>query len=117
MLFVLVFFFFFKQKTAYEMRISDWSSDVCSSDLAWLRPRTLASMRDAIARPAASSFALLMRLPLDRRSMACDCMRLATRELFWARSALTLVLMTVMIFLSGPMAIPVVWAQRASRLQ
>src|SRR3546814_1321651 len=28
-----VVFFFFKQKTAYEMRISDWSSDVCSSDL------------------------------------------------------------------------------------
>src|SRR3546814_5360420 len=28
------YFFFFKQKTAYEMRISDWSSDVCSSDLA-----------------------------------------------------------------------------------
>src|SRR3546814_10202650 len=27
-------FFFFQQKTAYEMRISDWSSDVCSSDLA-----------------------------------------------------------------------------------
>src|SRR3546814_2689785 len=32
-LFVCLFFFFFKQKTAYEMRISDWSSDVCSSDL------------------------------------------------------------------------------------
>src|SRR3546814_10694715 len=29
----LLFFFFFKQKTAYEMRMSDWSSDVCSSDL------------------------------------------------------------------------------------
>src|SRR3546814_19015723 len=29
-----VVFFFFKQKTAYEMRISDWSSDVCSSDLS-----------------------------------------------------------------------------------
>src|SRR3546814_1491796 len=29
-----VLFFFFKQKTAYEMRISDWSSDVCSSDLS-----------------------------------------------------------------------------------
>src|SRR3546814_3542835 len=29
------YFFFFKQKTAYEMRISDWSSDVCSSDLFW----------------------------------------------------------------------------------
>src|SRR3546814_10259976 len=33
MLFFLIFFFF-KQKTAYEMRISDWSSDVCSSDLS-----------------------------------------------------------------------------------
>src|SRR3546814_5717621 len=31
---MIVSFFFFKQKTAYEMRISDWSSDVCSSDLA-----------------------------------------------------------------------------------
>src|SRR3546814_15212010 len=30
---MLFWFFFFKQKTAYEMRISDWSSDVCSSDL------------------------------------------------------------------------------------
>src|SRR3546814_990216 len=29
----MLFYFFFKQKTAYEMRISDWSSDVCSSDL------------------------------------------------------------------------------------
>src|SRR3546814_3919543 len=32
LIYILVFFFF-KQKTAYEMRISDWSSDVCSSDL------------------------------------------------------------------------------------
>src|SRR3546814_9481387 len=31
-------FFFFKQKTAYEMRISDWSSDVCSSDLLRVKP-------------------------------------------------------------------------------
>src|SRR3546814_6091374 len=30
---IVYWFFFFKQKTAYEMRISDWSSDVCSSDL------------------------------------------------------------------------------------
>src|SRR3546814_6175714 len=35
---VLVFIFFFKQKTAYELRISDWSSDVCSSDLRRGRP-------------------------------------------------------------------------------
>src|SRR3546814_6350875 len=33
------FFFFFKQKTAYEMRISDWSSDVCSSDLSLMLTR------------------------------------------------------------------------------
>src|SRR3546814_10092683 len=33
----LLYFFFFKQKTAYEMRISDWSSDVCSSDLHLLQ--------------------------------------------------------------------------------
>src|SRR3546814_3955860 len=32
-IYVVVLFLFFKQKTAYEMRISDWSSDVCSSDL------------------------------------------------------------------------------------
>src|SRR3546814_3349531 len=31
---MVLFFFFFNQKTAYEMRISDWSSDVCSSDLS-----------------------------------------------------------------------------------
>src|SRR3546814_8649305 len=35
----MFFVFFFKQKTAYEMRISDWSSDVCSSDLAGARRR------------------------------------------------------------------------------
>src|SRR3546814_10464004 len=33
----IVFFVFFKQKTAYELRISDWSSDVCSSDLSRAR--------------------------------------------------------------------------------
>src|SRR3546814_9354039 len=36
---VLVYIFFFKQKTAYEMRISDWSSDVCSSDLLFVEHR------------------------------------------------------------------------------
>src|SRR3546814_10671853 len=33
----VVYFFVFKQKTAYELRISDWSSDVCSSDLSAMR--------------------------------------------------------------------------------
>src|SRR3546814_2316462 len=43
----IVFFFFFKQKTAYEMRISDWSSDVCSSDLRAGRPARWQSRIDA----------------------------------------------------------------------
>src|SRR3546814_1900623 len=38
---LMMYFFFFKQKTAYEMRISDWSSDVCSSDLAARQPEAL----------------------------------------------------------------------------
>src|SRR3546814_5244984 len=38
----LIYFFFFKQKTAYEMRISDWSSDVCSSDLEGSRAEDIA---------------------------------------------------------------------------
>src|SRR3546814_4693622 len=37
-------FFFFKQKTAYEMRISDWSSDVCSSDLIMEVERRIAAI-------------------------------------------------------------------------
>src|SRR3546814_17225717 len=45
---MFVYFFFFKQKTAYEMRISDWSSDVCSSDLADAHKPS----RTAAARPA-----------------------------------------------------------------
>src|SRR3546814_2301256 len=49
----VVFFFFFKQKTAYEMRISDWSSDVCSSDL-------LASVVGALG---------LLRLGLEDRAL------------------------------------------------
>src|SRR3546814_16954592 len=44
-------FFFFKQKTAYEMRISDWSSDVCSSDLLrGLRTRASRSWRPGPVR-------------------------------------------------------------------
>src|SRR3546814_5563471 len=50
-----MFFFFFKQKTAYEMRISDWSSDVCSSDLgmlAWLAALLLVAALPCAAQTA-----------------------------------------------------------------
>src|SRR3546814_4910403 len=42
-------FFFFKQKTAYEMRISDWSSDVCSSDLQLYAERDQEAQRRELA--------------------------------------------------------------------
>src|SRR3546814_1983301 len=60
---VVVLFFLFKQKTAYELRISDWSSDVCSSDLKrceraasrWVSPAAEASLaRGSSPRPAAT---------------------------------------------------------------
>src|SRR3546814_10369595 len=50
---VLSFFFFFKQKTAYDMRISDWSSDVCSSDLG--NPSTVVPGLMAIGEAACVS--------------------------------------------------------------
>src|SRR3546814_4499060 len=48
-------FFFFKQKTAYEMRISDWSSDVCSSDLAVGVITTLRLLTRIVASEPAST--------------------------------------------------------------
>src|SRR3546814_555413 len=58
-LYLFVVVFFFKQKTAYEMRISDWSSDVCSSDLQ----RQRAPRRPVLGRAAAHP----VRTPLPLR--------------------------------------------------
>src|SRR3546814_20307858 len=70
---VCVLFVFFKQKTAYEMRISDWSSDVCSSDLcgrgtpARVPPRCCGCWLRTSCRASFSPFSLdrsfLLRLP------------------------------------------------------
>src|SRR3546814_6133140 len=66
----LAFVFFFKQKTAYDMRISDWSSDVCSSDLAArLAGGGGADFRDLPApHAAAAQIAAVHRLPGGRVS-------------------------------------------------
>src|SRR3546814_2323954 len=54
-------FFFFKQKTAYEMRISDWSSDVCSSDLSSReRHKNIGNINRCLA--------MLYKFPLSVRS-------------------------------------------------
>src|SRR3546814_9734659 len=54
-----LFFFFFKQKTAYEMRISDWSSDVCSSDLIAVRRHHRAQRQAAFAQAGVQYAAVL----------------------------------------------------------
>src|SRR3546814_8764995 len=70
-------FFFFKQKTAYEMRISDWSSDVCSSDLLATRGRDrrdAGPARDAhaaVSRPIRGTGANRLTVALrDRQALA-----------------------------------------------
>src|SRR3546814_4945999 len=60
---IFVVFFFFKQKTAYEMRISDWSSDVCSSDLAGNTRRNRQS--------CAPSVRTRRKRPTSRTSTSC----------------------------------------------
>src|SRR5213596_3942651 len=63
---VMWFFFFFKQKTAYEIRPCDWSSDVCSSDLR--RTRDQRGHRDAsFDRPAERGSAAALRRSEERR--------------------------------------------------
>src|SRR3546814_7490310 len=58
----LVVFFLFKQKTAYEMRISDWSSDVCSSDL----PNLLLCRADRpIPDDERAKISMFSNVPLD----------------------------------------------------
>src|SRR3546814_13344162 len=66
-------FFFFKQKTAYEMRISDWSSDVCSSDLGNAR-----AQRDG--QPQADPLALGLQPRLDRLGGAFPSARRPSRN-------------------------------------
>src|SRR3546814_3977452 len=62
-----LFFFFFKQKTAYDMRISDWSSDVCSSDLSSSAPESRALLdrlrSEAIATCGSFTFEAEIRRP------------------------------------------------------
>src|SRR3546814_4284343 len=58
---------FFKQKTAYEMRISDWSSDVCSSDL---NPRHYSSSLTAVMVPPGTSADHFRKVTLEHFDMS-----------------------------------------------
>src|SRR3546814_9802185 len=88
-----VYFFIFKQKTAYELRSSDWSSDVCSSDLFFTSERWQAALRNsvivAVATTAlATALGTLAALGLSRPN-------------FPGRA-------TVMALLISPMVVPIV---------
>src|SRR3546814_1982478 len=73
------FIVFFKQKTAYEMRISDWSSDVCSSDLP--PPHPGPGSADEYAHRSCPAFRLhTPRRPLPRESAADQIGRASCRE-------------------------------------
>src|SRR3546814_2061134 len=66
------FFFFFKQKTAYEMRISDWSSDVCSSDLTrgrsgWVLRRIIRQAPTAMKASSVPALASSARSPIVKK--------------------------------------------------
>src|SRR3546814_7228733 len=69
--------FFFKQKTAYELRSSDWSSDVCSSDLAYLRYNVADPVRLELLRKRSL---LLDILPLAVAKGAVDVGGAAGRD-------------------------------------
>src|SRR3546814_9523363 len=70
-------FFFFKQKTAYDMRISDWSSDVCSSDLSELLVNKkgwyidLATPERVISAPTISGTAMLLSSVIPATGSDC----------------------------------------------
>src|SRR3546814_4483737 len=86
MYFCVCDFFFFKQKTAYEMRISDWSSDVCSSDLHALdrHAEDLARRHGVDVQARAERFAQRFHLG-DVREQAQLDLRVVRRQQHMAR--------------------------------
>src|SRR3546814_3875086 len=76
-----MWFFLFKQKTAYEMRMSDWSSDVCSSDLA-ARPGRIGVLALDLVEQCGGEAILLAVEPVLRRAVQrIDVARDVTRVL------------------------------------
>src|SRR3546814_1298113 len=77
-----VIVFFFKQKTAYEMRISDWSSDVCSSDLA-----EITRFYDVLLSRSEAILDHVETFPLD--AMPAPTLRLFRLQLALAHAAMS----------------------------
>src|SRR3546814_7643869 len=79
--FCLFSFFFFKQKTAYDLRISDWSSDVCSSDLLGYFPVVAGADASAVNHRGAGWFWS------RSRTIAAPAMPLASAPCFSTRTS------------------------------
>src|SRR3546814_5398161 len=87
---IFIIFFFFKQKTAYEMRISDWSSDVCSSDLAaCLLPTATSRVPPAPEDHAMSRFGYVMTTYVAVMLMVILSVVSFAPKLIWNASAST----------------------------
>src|SRR3546814_17859386 len=91
-----ILFFFFKQKTAYEMRISDWSSDVCSSDLecrfpaCWRTPALTARrrrLRNTKCRCGRTERPILLAWPARSQRPESEAHRCQTRRAVAHRSS------------------------------
>src|SRR3546814_5416923 len=77
----IMFFFFFKQKTAYEMRISDWSSDVCSSDLLGIADPHSFEVHNSVNSPLVPKMVEFLYQRLQRRGyLRRDCERMVNRD-------------------------------------
>src|SRR3546814_4547598 len=77
----MCYFLFFKQKTAYEMRISDWSSDVCSSDLGAGVPSGRAVTGGKAGLPAATKLDPVIRLYPAKAASRSGALRFGPAEL------------------------------------
>src|SRR3546814_3983997 len=89
----MLVFFFFKQKTAYELRISDWSSDVCSSDLRSAITGLIGVMDDAIDQMIQTAKAIALfevkEFPSQMQDMSAlivECARITAEAMPLLRS-------------------------------
>src|SRR3546814_7027854 len=105
-------FFFFKQKTAYEMRISDWSSDVCSSDLLTAKTPGLIIGQPTIDLAAATHALFTARfqwaIASDDNSPGQALKRDSIKTIHWylGRDALKVMVATTYSGLIGPLIFP-----------
>src|SRR3546814_3537031 len=104
---VWIVFFFFKQKTAYEMRISDWSSDVCSSDLVDLGTMPLVDLTRFLAcqlTDVESGMSLLFSTGLEMEGLPAERHAALLRRVIASKEAFFRYLRLLLSELDAPFA-------------